>query len=231
MYDRLQLFTDRESSRDHEVALARLFDLMEAGSRQDIKSDLLLELDRQRQTLEALADNPDVAPERLTAVLNEVQAASSALHGYQVKFGQHLRDNEWLMAIRSRFNIPGGGCEFDLPGFRQWLQQPSFVRHGHLIAWQEPLTPVKQAVKTVLKLLRQGGVSAEHVAVSGQFQQMPMARAAQLLRVEIDEESPCVPEVSANKYALNIRFLSNLPGMRPSPHAKDVRFKITYCNF
>lgn len=231
MYDRLKLFTDRESSRDHEVALARLFDLMEAGSRADIKSDLLLELDRQRQTLEALKSNPEVEMALLEEVMKEVQDAATALHGYQVKFGQHLRDNEWLMSIRSRFNIPGGGCEFDLPGFHHWLQQPSFMRHGHLKAWQEPLSPVKEAVQAVLKLLRQGGGSAEYVAVGGQFQQMPMARPAQLLLVSLNPDLPCVPEISANKYALNIRFLSNLPGIRPSPYTQDVPFKISYCNF
>jgi cell division protein ZapD len=61
MFDRVQLFTSRESARDHEVALARLFELLEAGSRADVKSDLLLELDRQRLMLESLRDNPEVS--------------------------------------------------------------------------------------------------------------------------------------------------------------------------
>jgi cell division protein ZapD len=39
-----------------------------------------------------------------------------------------------------------------------------------------------------------------------------------------------VPEISANKYALNIRFTSNEGGQRPKPVDNDVEFELTFCN-
>jgi cell division protein ZapD len=39
------------------------------------------------------------------------------------KTGQYLRENEWLMNIRSRAAIPGGACEFDLPSYHHWLNR------------------------------------------------------------------------------------------------------------
>jgi cell division protein ZapD len=39
------------------------------------------------------------------------------------KIGQHLRDNDWLMSIKSRASIPGGVCEFDLPSYHYWRHQ------------------------------------------------------------------------------------------------------------
>ena len=230
MFDRVQLFTSRDTARDHEVALARLFELLEAGSRADVKTDLLLELDRQRQMLESLRDNPEVSGEVLEEAVLETQEAAKALHGSHGKFGQHLRDNDWLMTIRSRFNIPGGTCPFDLPGLHHWLQQPSYVRQGQLQAWQEPLESVRRAMRSALRMLRDSGSDYEQVAVNGQFQQMPMARPAQMLRIRLDENLSCVPELSANKYALNIRFISNEGGSRPVAHQHDVRFLIAYCN-
>lgn len=230
MYDRVLLFTGRDAPRDHEVAFSRLFEILDAGSRSDVKSDLLQELDRQRSLLESLRGNPEVSGERLDAAIQEVGGAASALQATQGKFGQHLRDNDWVMAIRSRFNIPGGACEFDLPSFHHWLHQPSYVRQGQLQAWLEPLLPIQRALGTVLRLLRESGEDFEQLARRGTFQQMPMLRPAQMLRIQLEEGLACVPELSANKYALNIRFISNAAGLRPSLYEHDVAFRIAYCN-
>ncbi len=230
MYERVMLFMARDTSRDHEVAFARLFEILDAGSRSDMKSDLLQELERQRVLLESLRGNPGVAGTLLDEALAEVTSAATALHVTQGKFGQHLRDNEWLMAIRSRFNIPGGACEFDLPGYHHWLHQPTYVRQGHLQAWLAPMMPIHRALGTVLRFLRESGEDHEQLARRGTFQQMPMMRPAQMLRLTLDESLSCVPEISANKYALNIRFISNTAGLRPSLHEHDVPFRIAYCN-
>jgi len=230
MYDRVLLFTGRDAPRDHEVAFSRLFEILEAGSRSDVKSDLLQELDRQRILLESLRGNPDVSGERLDAALHEVTSAAGALQASLGKFGQHLRDNDWVMAIRSRFNLPGGACEFDLPSFHHWLHQPSYVRQGQLQAWLEPLLPIQRALRTILRLLRESGEDFEQIARRGTFQQMPMLRPAQLLRIQLEDGLACVPELSANKYALNIRFISNAAGLRPSLYPHDVAFRIAYCN-
>ncbi len=40
------------------------------------------------------------------------------------------------------------------------------------------------------------------------FQQMLGGKTAQMLRLRLDPTMPCVPEISANKYVLNIRFLA-----------------------
>jgi len=39
-----------------------------------------------------------------------------------------------------------------------------------------------------------------------------------------------VPEISANKYALNIRFTSQEGGQRPKTVETDVEFELTFCN-
>lgn len=230
MYERVLLFMHREASRDHEVALARLFEIMDSGARADIKSDLLQELERLRVMLESLRGNPAVAGQRLDDALAEVMAAASGLHATQGKFGQHLRDNEWLMAIRSRFNIPGGACEFDLPGYHHWLHQPVYVRQGQLQAWLEPLLPIQRALRAVLRFLRESGEDTAQLAPRGSFQQMPILRPAQMLRLRLPGHLACVPEISANKYALNIRFISNVTGVRASLHEQDVPFTLAYCN-
>ena len=57
-------------------------------------------------------------------------AAFQALIALQGKAGQPLTTHEWLMSVRSRIGIPGGTCEFDLPGYYAWQQHPAQNRQA-----------------------------------------------------------------------------------------------------
>jgi cell division protein ZapD len=55
-------------------------------------------------------------------------------------------------------------------------------------------------------------------------------KVAQLLRLSLTDDLSCVPEISANKYALNIRFLG-IAGMgRGAVYDGDVEFDLMFCN-
>jgi cell division protein ZapD len=94
----------------------------------------------------------------------------------------------------------------------------------------QPLNSIASALRIVLRVLRESGKSVALIAYGGVFQQMPMERAAHMLRLIVTRDLPCVPEISANKYALNIRFI--LPGsvQRTKLYEMDVDFQLTYCN-
>jgi cell division protein ZapD len=53
---------------------------------------------------------------------------------------------------------------------------------------------------------------------------------AQLLRLTLAKDTPCVPEISANKYALNIRFLGVAGMDRGALFDRDVEFELMFCN-
>ncbi|MOA46137.1 hypothetical protein D3C78_1686150 [compost metagenome] len=54
----------------------------------------------------------------------------------------------------------------------------------------------------------------------------------QLIRVSFDERYQVVPEVSANKYALNIRFVDAGTGeVRSRQVEQDIEFTLTFCKF
>jgi cell division protein ZapD len=59
---------------------------------------------------------------------------------------------------------------------------------------------------------------------------MQGGRVAQLLRVSISRELPCIPEVGANKYAINIRFITANYAAKSSLYEQDVPFKLTFCS-
>ena len=53
-------------------------------------------------------------------------------------------------------------------------------------------------------------------------------KVAQLLRLTLPRGLPCVPEISANKYALNIRFLGVTGMDRGAVYEGDVEFELTW---
>ena len=79
----------------------------------DLKSDLIQELERQKQVLATFRSNPDIAEDVLNQVLGDIEQASQSLFSMTGKIGQYLRENEWLMSIKQRTSIPGGACELD----------------------------------------------------------------------------------------------------------------------
>jgi cell division protein ZapD len=104
------------------------------------------------------------------------------------------------------------------------------VRRSDLNEWVEPLLPIEEGFRIVLHLLRNSGKTFQHTASRGVFQQMGSGRTAHMLCLNLDESLPCVPEISANKYALNIRFVISGARQKTKVYEEDVEFELTFCN-
>jgi cell division protein ZapD len=230
LFEKVLYFADTEGPHEHHVALVTLFEILEVASRADLKFDLAQELERQRQILLSFRNNPDISEEALSGALYEIEQASTALLAMQGKTGQHLRENEWLMGIKNRAGIPGGVCEFDLPSYHFWLNRDPAQRSRDISGWVSPLLPIRAAFAIVLRLLRASGRAEPQMAGHGAFQQMLSGRTAQLIRLRLSQTQAAVPEISANKYALNIRFTVPDTDMRPKQTEADIPFELTYCN-
>jgi cell division protein ZapD len=204
---RLRVLLGRDSRVDHTYALAALFDVLELVTRVDIKSDMLQELERQRQFWLNQDDNPMVSREALETFVSSVEKIIFALRQQIGKPGQHLREIEWLMNVKQRSNIPGALCEFDLPYFRAWLDLPADARAHDLDTWFAPLAPLQESAQWLLRLLRESGPSEKLIAEHGQFQRSVLnPRPPQLVRVTLESGQSIIPEVSANRYQIGLRF-------------------------
>ncbi len=58
---------------------------------------------------------------------------------------------------------------------------------------------------------------------------MQGGRVAQMLRITLNKALPCIPEISANKYALNIRFISADFAAKTTLYDQDLEFDLTFC--
>ena len=230
LFDRMDWYVQGEHALNHHAALLTLFDIADVAARGDLKTDLLQELERQRSTLSVLRNNPDVEQTRLESVLKEIDEAHAGILRMAGRIGHNLKEDEWLTAVRQRAVIPGGLCEFDLPSYHRWLHNSPEIRRENMQKWIVPMMPVHAGLNIVLRLMRESCRPAMQQAVNGVYQQMleASARPAQMIRIGVDEDFCCVPEISANKYMLNIRFVRSQPG-ESKVCADSMPFELTFC--
>lgn len=231
LHEKFVFFLHQENPLQHHVALSTIFEMLEVVGRADLKSDLLQELERQKHVLLAYQSNPNVEPDMLNAILGEVDRACTALAASQGKTGQNIRENEWLMGIRGRTIIPGGACEFDLPSYYAWQHHSPEQRFNDISNWFAPLVPLFDAVIIVLRLLRESSHAVKINASGGSYQQMLHGKIYQMLRLVLDDELGTTPEISANKYMLWIRFISQGGDMKPKAFEGEVPFELVLCGF
>ncbi|MBN9429834.1 MAG: cell division protein ZapD [Burkholderiales bacterium] len=230
LFERLEFFASKEHPLDHHVALVTLFEALDVAGRADMKSDLLQELERQRQTLMAFRGSPDVSHAALDRILEQIDEAARGLGSSPGKTGQHLRDNEWLMSIRRRTIIAGGACEFDLPSYHAWQHRPAEARQRDIAAWAGPFKPLYDSLSIVLRLLRESAQRSVLSAPQGSYQQPLGGKTFQMVQLRLDPSLGAIPEISANKYLLWVRFTSQDGDLRPRPYEGTVEFELSLCN-
>lgn len=230
LFDRMAHHLSGEHAWDHHATLMTLFEILEVCSRGDLKSDVLQELERNRQSLAAFRGAGGVDTEKLEATLQSLDRAYTDLVAAAGKTGAHVRENEWLSAVRSRAIIPGGTCEFDLPSYHAWLESPLAARRADLSTWIAPLKPLGDGMHALLRLLRETGTPRDVVATAGVFSQDIKSKTYQLMRVRVDPALGATPEISANKYMLHIRFVEAGITARPAAKTVDVPFSLVLCN-
>ena len=230
LFDRLGQLIEREAPVDHHHALATIFEIMDVGSRADLKSDLLKELEKHRQQLIGYRGNPSISEPALEGMLARIDHAFDRLNQVSGKAGAALTTNEWLMSIRSRISIPGGTCEFDLPAYFAWQQLDASRRRTDLLQWVGTLMPLAEALQVLLGLLRDSGAAQRVVAIGGQYSQsLPTGRLYQLGRVRIERALELVPEISGHRLMLLVRLMRQDAEGRLRASDADTPFELTLC--
>jgi cell division protein ZapD len=230
LFNRLGQLMARTEALDHHFALTTLFEIIEVASRSELKSDVLKDLDRQKQLYNGYRGNPAISEKALDGLIAQLDEHFEALNQVSGKIGQSLNDNDFLMALRSRAVIPGGTCEFDLPAYHAWQHHDAASRAQDLSQWVAPFGPLAQAVKLLLQMLRESGSSQKVMAAAGQLQQnLPQGRTFQLLRLKIDPSLGITPEISCNRLLVVIRMMHQHSDGKWVATTEDVPFELTLC--
>ena len=214
------------------AAVDSLLEILAITARGDVRGEILKELERQMSQLSAFAARPGVDTSRLRMLLTKLHRLREDLGAVGALFMQKLRDSEFLNAIKHRSTIPGGTCEFDLPDYTHWLNQPDEVRGADFAHWLGVIRPLGDAVSELLWITREQARTKYDVARGGVYQlnferEVPM----QLVRILLPAGTDLYPEISGSHYRCSIRFLLwHDPSTRAVQTTEDVRFQLASCS-
>ncbi len=230
LFSRLGQLIPRVSPIDHHFALITLFEILEVSSRPELKSDVLKDLERQKQVMNGYRGNPAISENALDTIVSQLEQNFEALNAISGKIGSSLSESDFLNSLKSRVVIPGGTCEFDLPAYHAWQHHAVDKRQADLHQWSACFIPVAQSIQMLLKMLRDSGAAQKVMATSGQLQQnLPQGRTFQLLRLRIDPALGLVPEISCNRLLVVIRLMQQQEDGRLIASTGDTAFEMTLC--
>lgn len=218
---------------DKRAAITVLLDILTIFSRNDLKSELLKELERHSSVLNQLSNNQGVDTTKLNQILDDLSGISKNLYASNGKIGINVMKSDLFQSISQRSSIPGGTCSFDLPAFHYWLEQDNSIQQEDLLHWTKPFNDIRKAINLTLNFIRQSSMPTEQLAEAGFFQlSLEKSQAFQLLRVIIDPEFPCFAEISGGKHRFTIRFMNpSSEKNRPIQRSDNIPFSLTRCVF
>jgi cell division protein ZapD len=229
LFRRLGELVPADSALSHHYALVTIFEIMDVAARADLKADVLRDLDKHKNVFNSYRGNPAISEAVLDQVVGKLESNFNTLNTVPGKAGQALTENEWLMSIRSRAGIPGGTCEFDLPGYYAWQHLPAQQRQADLERWAATLAPLAESIHLLLRMLRDSGMPQKVIAAGGQLQQtLPQGRTFQLLRLRIDPGLGVVPEISGNRLIVSVRLMRQ-DNDRMQASTETTPFELTLC--
>ena len=231
LYSQAIYHNDKASTWGSRAAMSSLLDMLAIAMRGDVRSDVLKDLERHVTQLTEYQNHPGIDAARLRALVSNLQRLRTDLGSAGAAWLQPLRDSEFLASIKHRSAIPGGTCEFDLPDYYFWLNQPDSVRMPTFVRWLGLLRPLCDAIAEILWLTRQNGRASEQLASGGVFTiNFDRDTPYQLLRIALPAGVALYPEISGSHYRCNLRFLE-WPSIdvRPKQTTADVKFTLTCC--
>ncbi len=215
---------------DSRATVTALIDILEILARGELKTETLKELDRLNAALSRLQDIPGVDHRQLGSILGQLNAAQTELHEVQGQLGQRLRDNALFAGLRQRSSITAGNCSFDLPGYHYWLQQDSKTRIAQLEAWYDELNTIHKPIGLILGIIRESSDATEVIAEKGFYQQsLDRKTPVQMVRVGLEHNAKCYPEISGGKHRFSVRFVQPGPNGHPVQIEGDLPFRLTCC--
>lgn len=233
LFEQFNHFLNGASVWDKRAALNVLLDIMTIFSRNDLKSELLKELDRNGKALNRIAHSQGVDAEKLNQLLGEVSQTSKKLYASSGKIGIHVLESDLFQSIAQRSSIPGGTCSFDLPEFHYWLEQEEPIRLRDLQQWSSPFNDIRNAIDLILNLIRNSSDETREIAKAGFFQiSLDRSQPYQLIKVSLDKSLRYFAEISGGKHRCTVRFMvPSHDEKRPLQSSDDVSFTLSCCQF
>lgn len=215
---------------NNRAELSCLLNILAIAKNADLKTELAKEIDRHIKSLALFSKNPGVDSQKLNRTIEQLLALNTEITGRVGRIDQKVHTIEILKRLHQRNNIPGGTCDFDMPAYHFWLNQPLQFRRQQIVDWSQNLKCIEQAIKLLLQIIRHSATSEQQVAHVGFFQKnLSNHQNAQLIRISIEKDSPYFAEISGGKHRFTLRFMELKLTERAVQSEADCHFTLQLC--
>jgi cell division protein ZapD len=220
-----------ETDWDSRATLHCILEIVDIFANTNLKSEVIKELERHAGNLKRLDQNPAVDHDQLARLTGHINSHIDAIHEINGQVAGELKDSEFLTSIRQRSAIPGGTCDFDLPAFHFWLQQPHEQRTRDLSRWLGTFDAIGQAIQLILGMTRDSTPLKPALAEGGIYQRsLDPNLPCQLVRIELPASQPYFAELSGGRHRFTARFLQfSAAEGRARQTTQDVEFRLACC--
>jgi cell division protein ZapD len=181
-----------------------LFSIIDTLERNDIRGDLIKELEKLEQNLVVWSQAPNVDNSRLEHSLQETVSLLCELKKTQQNWNGYKED-KFLIGLKQRFAMQGGTCAFDVPQLHFWLNQSLESTTQELNCWTNMFASISGSLYLVLKFIRLRGDFSTVETDSGFYQ--GNGENLSLLRIKTPDDADFYPTVSGNRFRYSIRFV------------------------
>jgi cell division protein ZapD len=188
----------------HSVFFNAFFAILDTLERNDIRGDLIKDLEKLEQNLVIWSQLPDVDSSALDNNLKQTVELSSQLKVISPVWLQ-LKEDKFLVGLKQRFAIQGGSSRFDLPQLQFWLNQSTEQVLNEANHWLSLLQQIHDALAINLKFVRQRCEFESIETESGFYQDS--GEGICLLRIKVANDLAFYPTVSGNRFRYSIRFM------------------------
>lgn len=216
---------------DVRAAMAAIIDIVNVVDRPDIKSKLTNSLQLHYSTLIQLENAPDIDKKKLHEILKQLTDSQNIIHGINGKLGQSLRENEFLSVIRQRLITPAGTCDFSIPEYHLWLQQPVEEQRRELLEWYYTFDQLQGVINLLLQLTRDSALPKVKTALKGFYQEALSPNIPyQMVRFAIPIKYKIYPNISVGRHLVSIyMFVFNNSNSRAVQFVDDIDFELSLC--
>lgn len=227
-----QLFAQANSclecdiSVSHQIFFSSFFAIIDTLERNDIRGDLIKDLEKLEQNLVVWSRAPNIDTSALEENLKCTVSLVCQLKTPTPTWLQ-LKENKFLSSLKQRYAIQGGSCSFDLPQLNYWLSLPADKIQRNIAHWMDLLAQISSSLDLILKFIRQKSEFSPIDCSNGFYQDT--GEGLLLLRIKLPQQSNYYPTVSGNKFRYSIRFMLPCDNTGKKYFDKQVQFKLSRC--
>lgn len=200
------------------------FDIMATASRADLKVELIQEIEKQRLKIKSKTKT-----KKNIITITELNKIRIRLEKSKLVTGFNFGGDKFLHELKTRSDSPSGIVTTDFPEFQYWLEKISLSERKTFFKNKlNDFESIKIAISYLMKLLRSNVENNSMEAKSGtlQYKLNPVLKN-DLVVITLGSKYNCFPNISSNKYAVNVHFSTNLSVTK----SHLIKFKLGIASF